>query len=231
MSKILTAWSLFAVFVLAGCNQRLPATDHASVAAIHSMPAESTPVARDETADATDHSALARTDTEASDYPAASSPEVAGKEVSVAPAATPAAEPQTQRPPADRTPRRPGDAEKVTFEDLNLGMQADVVYRPFMLTDRVKDLEDKRISISGYMHPGQLSQRGIKDFILLKNTQCKFGPGGQADHLANVVMKEGSTTTFTPSPVKIEGTLKIEPFQGPDNNTWYIYKLEGAQIK
>jgi hypothetical protein len=136
-----------------------------------------------------------------------------------------------QRPPADRTPRRPGDAEKITFDDLNLGMVADVVYRDFMLSDRVKELTDKRISLVGYMHAGQSSQRGIKDFILLKNTQCKFGPGGQADHLANVILREGSSTKFSPSPVKVEGTLKVQPFNGPDGNTWSIYRLEDAQIR
>lgn len=145
--------------------------------------------------------------------------------------ALPAAKPAIpERPPADRTPTRPGEAEKVTFEDLNLGMQADVVYRPFMLTDRVKDLEDKKISLSGYMHPPE-TQTGIKKFILLKNTQCKFGPGGQADHLTDVHLKDGESTKFTPSPIKIEGTLKIEPFQGPDGNTWAIYRVEGAQIR
>jgi hypothetical protein len=81
------------------------------------------------------------------------------------------------------------------------------------------------------MHAGQNSKRGIKEFILLKNTECKFGPGGQADHLANVVLKEGQTTGYTDGPIKVEGTLTIEPFQGFDNNTWYIYKLESAQIR
>ena len=94
-------------------------------------------------------------------------------------------------------------------------MPADVVFRPFMLTDRVKELEGKRISIVGYMHGGQDTQRGIKKFILLKNTQCKFGPGGQADHLTDVWLRDGLTTNFTPSDVKVEGTFKIEPFDGP----------------
>ncbi|HMC11390.1 MAG TPA: hypothetical protein VKH44_08875 [Pirellulaceae bacterium] len=138
-----------------------------------------------------------------------------------------------QRPPADRARTRPGDAEKITWDDLNLGMQADVVFRPFMISahDRVKDLEGKRISIVGYMHGGQSAQRGIKEFILLKNTQCKFGPGGQADHLANVLLRADNSLAFTPSPVKVEGTLKLEPFQGPDGNTWSIYRLEDAQIR
>jgi hypothetical protein len=137
----------------------------------------------------------------------------------------------SQPPRADRTPRRPGEAEKVTFDDLNLGMQADVVFRPFMLTDRVKEFEGQRVVIAGYMHGGQASQRGIKDFILLKNTQCKFGPGGQADHLANVILRDGTSTRFTPSDIRVEGTLKVEPFQGPDGNTWSIYRLEDAQIR
>jgi hypothetical protein len=141
------------------------------------------------------------------------------------------APPTGQRPPADRGPTRPGDAEKITWDDLNLGMQADVVFRPFMISDRVKGLDGKKISIVGYMHGGQAAQKGIKEFILLKNTQCKFGPGGQADHLANVVLQADHSTHFTPSPVKVEGALKIEPFQGPDGNTWSIYRLDDAQIR
>lgn len=154
------------------------------------------------------------------------------KATATAPATEPPPAPATgQRPPADRTTTKPGDAEKVTFEDLNLGMQADVVFRPFMVSDRVKDLEGKRISIVGYMHGGQAGQRGIKEFILLKNTQCKFGPGGQADHLADVKLRPDAGIAYTPSPIKVEGTLVLEPFQGPDGNTWSIYRLEGAQIR
>jgi len=157
-------------------------------------------------------------------------PSSSADEVTVA---APVAEPATppQRPPADRSITKPGDAEKITWDDVNLGMQADVVFRPFMMSDRVKDLEGKRISIVGYMHGGQAGQRGIKEFILLKNTQCKFGPGGQADHLADVKLKSDAAIPYTPSPIKVEGTLVLEPFQGPDGNTWSIYRLEGAQVR
>jgi len=147
------------------------------------------------------------------------------------PAAAPTDAAKGQRPPADRGPSRPGDAEKITFDDLNLGMQADIVFRDFMISERVHDLEGKRISIVGYMHGGQSAQRGIKEFILLKNTQCKFGPGGQADHLTNVILKPESSIAYTASPVKVEGTLKLAPFQGPDGNTWSIYTIEDAQIR
>jgi hypothetical protein len=138
-----------------------------------------------------------------------------------------------QRPRADRTKARPGEAEKITFDDLNLGMQADVVFREFMVSenDRVKDLEGKRVSIVGFIHGAPDSRVGIKKFILLKNTQCKFGPGGQADHLTDVVLRQGTTTNYTTSDITVEGTLRIEPFQGNDGNTWSIYRLEDAQVR
>lgn len=151
--------------------------------------------------------------------------------VTEAPAAEPTpAKPKGQRPPADRGPSRPGEAEKITFDDLNLGMQADMVYRPFLLTDRVKELEGKRLSIIGYMHPGVLSQKNIKEFILLKNTECKFGPGGQADHLAQVFLRADDATRYSASALKVEATLKVEPYEGTDGNTWAIYRLEDAKI-
>jgi hypothetical protein len=136
-----------------------------------------------------------------------------------------------KRPAADRTPRRPGEPERITFEDLFLNMPADVVFRPFMLSERARELDGERVSLVGYMHGGVEATRGIKEFILLRNTECKFGPGGQADHLAQVVLRTGNTTEFDRKSVKVEGTLKIEPFQGVDGNTWSIYRLEDAVLK
>jgi hypothetical protein len=80
------------------------------------------------------------------------------------------------------------------------------------------------------MHGGVESTKSVKEFVLLKNTECKFGPGGQADHLAQVYLAEGATTPFTNKPLKIEATLKVEPFEGSDGNTWSIYRLEGAKV-
>jgi hypothetical protein len=168
--------------------------------------------------------------------PSESAPNAPTPAADPAPTAAPAASaapasPTGVRPPADRQPTRPGDAEKISFDDLNLGIQADVVYRPFMLTDRAKELDGKRVSIVGYMHGGVESTRGVKEFVLLRNTECKFGPGGQADHLAQVYLAPGETTAFEKKPVKVEGRLKIEPFVGVDGNTWSIYRLEDAQIQ
>ena len=116
------------------------------------------------------------------------------------------------------------DVLDISFEDIKLPIQEDMVFRPFMLTDRVKELDGKRIRISGYMLPDTRT-KGIKQFVLLKNTECKFGPGGQADHLLNVLMVEGQDARFRSEPISIEGRLTVKPFQGPDGNTWSIYDV------
>lgn len=146
--------------------------------------------------------------------------------------AEPASAPKANRPPrADRLPQKPGEAEKITFDDLNLQMLPNIVFRPFMVNERVKELEGKRVSISGYMHGAAAGSSGIKKFVLLKNTECKFGKDGQADHLAMVYLKNGSSAEYTRSDIKVEGTLRIEPFTGDDGNTWSIYNLDDAQIR
>jgi hypothetical protein len=159
------------------------------------------------------------------------------------PAAAPAVKPEDpakdaepartkgQRPPADRTPARPGEAEKITWDDLNIGMPADVVFRPFMLSDRVQELEGKRISILGFIHGAPDTRTKIKELILLKNTECKYGPQGQADHLAAVYFAEGKAASYTDKAIKVEGTLKIEPFSGTDGNTWSVFRLDDAVVK
>src|SRR5688500_2579675 len=121
MPKMLTyreisiALGLAGFVYLAGCGHPTAASPIAS--AIDAEPAaepsvtqvaEAPPVAAAETAN--EHAGVSETP------PAPAAPPTAGK-----------------RPPADRTPSRPGDAEKITFEDLNLGMPADVVFREFML--------------------------------------------------------------------------------------------------
>ncbi len=144
---------------------------------------------------------------------------------------TPASSPAPAAVSAAVAPAPPRDTlEEITFEDIQLPIQADMVLRPFMLTQRVKDLDGKKIRISGYMLP-DVKTKGITQFVLLKNTQCKFGPGGQADHLLNVLMVDGATAKFRADAISVEGVLKINPFQGPDGNTWSIYDLAGERVE
>ena len=135
------------------------------------------------------------------------------------------------RPKADRTPRKPGEAIKITFDNIIIGMQADIPYRPWMMNDEVKELEGKRVSITGVMNGIVDKQKNLNKFVLLRNKECKYGPGGQADHLADVKLKTGQGISFTTDTVRVEGTLRIEPFTGSDGNTWSIYVLDDATAK
>lgn len=133
--------------------------------------------------------------------------------------------------PVARRPSAPGEPLDISFDDLVIGMQADVVYRPWMLTDAAKSVDGQKVKLVGYVHPGVDKQKHIKELVLLRNTECKFGPGGQADHLVRVFFKTGVEGTFTTNAVEVQGVLKINPWQGADGNTWSLYDLEGTGFK
>ena len=123
------------------------------------------------------------------------------------------------------------EVEEISFDDINLQMQADVKFRPFMLTDRAKQLDGRRVRLTGFIFGGVAQSRGIKEFILLRNRECKFGPGGQADHLVQIYLLDNVTTNYTDKAVAVEGVLKIKPFEGADGFTWSVYELAGIDVK
>lgn len=162
------------------------------------------------------------------------------------PATAPSAEPLTPQTPvpaisapklspagqaASRStpPLRSNEVLKISFDDLNCGMQADIVFRDWMLTERVKELDGQRVRISGYMLPF-VKLKGISEFVLLRNTECKFGPGGQADHLIQVKLEPGVTTQYTLNPIEVVGILKVNPTNGPDGLTWSLFDMTGNSV-
>lgn len=134
---------------------------------------------------------------------------------------------------ADNKSTKSGKPEQISFADLIIGMEPDMVFRPFMLdvNPRVKEVAGERVTIKGYMSKGVTQSTKIKKFVLLKNTKCKFGPGGQADHLVYVKFKDGATAKYTDKVVEVTGTLVVNPFIGVDGNTWSIYDLKGESFK
>ena len=122
-----------------------------------------------------------------------------------------------------------GSGSLIGWDALDIGMQADVVYRPFFLQNnpQTEVLDGKRVRIGGFMHGGVSQPSNLEEFILLKNNRCKYGPGGQADHLIRVFVKKGVRVDFTTEMVYVEGVLTLQPEQGPDGNTWSIYDLRG----
>lgn len=127
-----------------------------------------------------------------------------------------------------------GEAKLVSFDDLKLGMGEDVKFRPVMLNandGKVKDLFGKRVIVAGYMDPTD-AMTGVDEFILLRNLDCKFGPGGQADHLVRIYLNEKDKTSFTDKIVYVEGTLTLNPFpEDPQTPVTYsIYDMTDAKV-
>ncbi len=113
----------------------------------------------------------------------------------------------------------------ISFDDLELKMKEDAVFDRSLLTERAKELEGCRVRIRGFIYPSIMQQTGITKFPLVKNTECKFGPGGVAHHIIVVEMQEGSSTSFTVRPIAVEGILSVRPYDGADGNTWAIYHM------
>ena len=129
---------------------------------------------------------------------------------------------------------KPGadELQVISFDELNLGMPEDSKFRPMMLKlndGRAEQLNGCRISIGGHMNPPD-QLKGLTEFVLLKNKECKFGPGGQADHLMRVFMKDGKTTDYTDKVIYVEGIMTIKPFPDDGPSTWSIYDIEATSV-
>ena len=82
-------------------------------------------------------------------------------------------EPQRERAmPIDRT----GDKLDLTFDDLKFDIEIGQAFERELLSEEVKTLDGKEITLSGYMRPS-FKSTGIKGFIFVRDDkECCFGP-------------------------------------------------------
>jgi hypothetical protein len=126
--------------------------------------------------------------------------------------------------------KRNGKPENITFDDLNTEMPADVKWDAKYLTDRIKELDGKTVKIAGVMYP-DVRTKGITEFVMLKNSECLFGPGGPAHHVIMIYLGGDESTRFTTRAVTVEGVLLVKPWEGPDGNTWALYELRDGAMR
>jgi hypothetical protein len=119
----------------------------------------------------------------------------------------------------------------ITFDDLKFDLEKEQKFDPAMLTDKIREMEGKRILIRGYMQPS-FRQKGIKSFVFVRdNKECCFGPGAALFDCMIVKLKKGESTTFQVRPFAVEGQLAIDEYEGPDGNLWAIFHLKDAIVK
>jgi len=151
--------------------------------------------------------------------PASPLPVAPVKHVQPAPPVRPAAPP---KPPA---------TEDVSWERLDIGMEPDSVYQPWMLTTSIKALEGKPVRIKGWMNGAVFQRSNIRTFYLMREKECPFGPGGQAHHAMEVELQGKLRTDFTTEEITVEGIFRVAPMKGENGNTWSLYRLEGTAVK
>jgi len=147
-------------------------------------------------------------------------------------AVTPVADNRPANPQTVATSNTSTGPQAITFEDLDIGMQPDSVYEPWMLTTRVQEIEGRSVRITGFMSAAILQAgENIRTFPLMREKECPFGPGGQAHHVIEVELQGHLRTSFTTEPVTVTGRLTVRPWKGANGKTWSLYHLEGTKIE
>jgi hypothetical protein len=120
---------------------------------------------------------------------------------------------------------------QIDWNELDVGIQSETVYEPWMMKTSIKTLAGQTVRITGYMHAGVPVKSGIREFVLLRNIDCPFGRQGEAHHVIMVQLADGERTAFSARPLTVEGTFHIRPFEGLDGNTWALYALDDARVR
>ena len=116
----------------------------------------------------------------------------------------------------------------VSFDDIKLNLKQGQKFRKSLLTEKAKSFDGKQITIRGYMSPS-FKADGITEFVLMRNTECKFGRDA-AHHFVRITMDEGKSTSYTTRPITIVGSFKIKQLK-VGKSTWAIYELNDVSIK
>jgi hypothetical protein len=145
----------------------------------------------------------------------------------IAPANQPVATKTTQPAPPDQPP----PTQSITWEQLDIGMEPDSVYQPWMMKHDIKLLDGKPVRLKGFMHGAVFQRTGIRTFHLMREFECPFGPGGQAHHAMQVDLQGKLRTNFTTDEITVEGIFHIRPVTGENGNTWSLYYLEGTAVQ
>lgn len=138
--------------------------------------------------------------------------------------------------PLPAGPAEPGTeganaAVAITFDDLLLGLKPDTVFNYTQLTDRARELDGKVVTIRGFMEGGLTQSEDIREFILLRQEGCLYGPGAVADHVVAVRMQGDARARYKMTPTTVTGTFRIRPRPGFDGNTWSIYVIEARRAE
>jgi hypothetical protein len=118
-----------------------------------------------------------------------------------------------------------------TFDNLRFDIQPGQPFQRAMLPPEIASLAGQRIRIRGYILP-TAQQRGIKQFVLVRdNQECCFGPGAALYDCILVEMQGGTTAEYSIRPVAVEGIFEINEVMGLDGKHLAIYYLAAESVR
>ncbi len=100
----------------------------------------------------------------------------------------------------------------------------------FTFPDHIKALDDKPITISGYMIPGRIRNNKVRDFMLVRDLAgCCFGGAPNPDEWIDVVMTgEAEAEYLRYLPISVHGTLKLIGEQDQEGYAVGVYRMEAT---
>ncbi len=126
-----------------------------------------------------------------------------------------------------------GDASEtadLTFDDIKFDMDKEAEFDRAFLTDKINDLDGKRIRIRGYILPS-FKQTNISKFILVRdNQECCFGPGAALCDCILVKLEKGQEIDFTVRPITVTGTFYLKEFKS-GNKVLAVFRLKNGVVE
>jgi hypothetical protein len=101
---------------------------------------------------------------------------------------------------------------------------------PGTVPESAHALDGRDVLLKGYMFPGGDRQRGIVQFILVRDQgDCCFGGNPKITDRVNVILADPRGIDFTPRLVKIAGRFRVRPMGTPDLGGGVLYHIEAAE--
>lgn len=129
----------------------------------------------------------------------------------------------------------------INFDDLKFDLEKDAPFESSMITEGLKQLDGRDVTLRGYILPSTLfSETNISQFVLVRdNQECCFGPGAALYDCVMVQMVDGNTTDFVTRPVTVAGRFVIDtesyrypPGLSPNGATHMaIFRIEGLNVE
>lgn len=96
------------------------------------------------------------------------------------------------------------------------------------IPDAIKNLNGKRVSITGFVMPVDVDREGnVREFALNGNyDMCFYGGPSQINQWVHVKMRDGAKAGFTHEPTTVSGTLEVGELV-EDGQVISLYRLTG----